>query len=348
MKRVIEILLLPAVATSVGLAVIGILCSLTTKDGDELTNFICGNKVFFIIASISYICIAFISDYFIIPLKQEIMELNNTIKEKDRQLSETHGIVYHRYGEFARFSRELNFEEALKQFVDKYTIVNSAQIYKVTRNKENNKIVITLNHIKGYCKNGFDINSMLQTTYSLNYDIYKTFRREVWRKWKILRDNELKSWEWIELYSDISESARKIVGKIYERFNKLDSIGIVNDNDFSYYRLLSVLALMLAGKDNLIKFDEVTGKEDIDKCLRRGKRTGVLGAILLEDIFVFSHKGESKKNGRMYVSFYYEDREVPYVTIFSLTPKNLSERLDFKEEIVSLVDSFKLALYERR
>ena len=89
-------------------------------------------------------------------------------------------------------------------------------------------------------------------------------------------------------------------------------------------------------------------KEDIDKCLRRGKRTGVLGAILLEDIFVFSHKGESKKNGRMYVSFYYEDREVPYVTIFSLTPKNLSERLDFKEEIVSLVDSFKLALYERR
>lgn len=348
LKRFIEIIFSPFVATGMGFSILGILCSLTFKEGETINNFFCNNKNIFISASIVYILGSFGIDYLIEPLKSKIIELENTIKEKDRQLSETHGILYHRYGEFARFSRELNFEESLKQFVDKYTIVNSAQIYRITRNKENNRIIITLNHIKGYCKNGFDINSMLQTTYILNYEIYKTFRRDVWRKWKILRDNNLKSWEWLELYEDISESAKKIVDEIYKRFNKIDCVGIVENNDFSYYRLLSILALILTGSDNLIRFDEVTGRKEIDQYLRRGKRTGVLGSILLEDIFIFSHKGESRKNGRMYVSFYYEDNEVPYVTIFSLSPKNLSERWDFKEEIISLVESFKLALNERR
>lgn len=348
MKRIIDILFSPGLATGIGLAVVGILYSLKIEAGATINNICCNNRGILIGIVFIYVCISFAIDYLIEPLKNKIMVLENALEEKDRQLSETHGIVYHRYGEFARFSRELNFEEALRQFVDKYTIVNSAQIYRVTRNKENNRILITLNHIKGYCKNGFDINSILQTTYVLNYEVYKTFRRDVWRKWKMLRDDNLKSWEWLELYEDVSAGSKKIVEKICKRFSKIDRVGIVEDNDFSYYRLLSILELILTGTDNVIIFDNVTGKEEIDKCLRRGKRTGVLGSILLEDIFVFSHKGESKKNGRMYVSFYFEDKGVPYVTIFSFTPKNLSERLAFKEEVISLVESFKLVLDERR
>ena len=50
----------------------------------------------------------------------------------------------------------------------------------------------------------------------------------------------------------------------------------------------------------------------------------------------------------MYVSFYFEDMGNPYVTIFSFTPSNLSEKLGFKEEILELVDDFKSVLNEGR
>ena len=138
----------------------------------------------------------------------------------------------------------------------------------------------------------------------MNYGVYIKFRREVWRRWRKLQNENLKSWEKAELYNHISKNAKELVDVICERFDKLNNIGIVEENDFSYYRLLSILVLMLLGKDGMIEYEDVIGDNKINRYLRRGKRTGVLGAILLEDVFIFTHKGESRKNGRMYVSFY--------------------------------------------
>lgn len=343
----------PGVCSGVGISIICTLIPLDDRIDSYIIHFLYTNKEVLCLFCFLWIAFSFIMDNLlnkkddnINALKEENAGLQKVIQQKDEQLKETHKILYYRYGEFAKYANGVRFEEILKQFVDKKTIVDSAQIYRITRNKENSRIVITLNHVKGYCKAGLDINSLLQTKFVLKYDVYKKFRRGVFRKWNRLKNEDLKSWEAAELYHEISETAKDIADLILKRMKKIDCIGIVEDNDFSYYRLLSILSLILMGGDGLITFDEVSADDNINRYLRRGKRTGVLGAILLEDVFIFSHKGESKKNGRMYVSFYFEDMGSPYVTIFSFTPSNLSERLGFKEEILELVDDFKCVLNE--
>lgn len=346
MSYFIELLFSPGIAASIGLSGIGILVGLGDNRDFAILQFLYEYKVLIIILLFIWMVVSFVLDTIIRDKNNTISGLERAIVEKDNQLRETHKLLYYRYGEFAKFAQGVRYEEVLKDFVNKKTIVDSAQIYRITRNKEGKRIIITLNHVKGYCKAGMDINSLLQTKYVLNYDVYKAFRRGVFRKWCRLKNENLRSWEAIELYNSISVSARKIINIIYKRLNKMDRIGIVEDNDFSYYRLLSILSLILTGGDNLITFDDITKDNDVNQYLRKGKRTGVLGAILLEDIFIFSHKGESRKNGRMYVSFYFEDGGNPYVTIFSFTPRNLSEKLGFKEEILELVCDFRQILLE--
>ena len=345
----------PGICSGVGISIICTLGPLNDRDDSAVIHFLYSNKEVLCLFCLLWIAFSFILDSLlkkkddkIALLKEENAGLQKVIQQKNEQLNETHKILYNRYGEFARFANGVRFEEILKQFVDKKTIVDSAQIYRITRNKEYSRIVITLNHVKGYCKAGLDINSLLQTNFVLKYDVYKMFRRGVFRKWNRLKYEDLKSWEAAELYNEISVTAKEIASIIMKRMRKIDCVGIVEDNDFSYYRLLSILSLILMGGDGIITFDEVSMDKEINRYLRGGKRTGVLGAVLLEDIFIFSHKGESKKNGRMYVSFYFEDMGNPYVTIFSFTPSNLSEKLGFKEEILELVDDFKSVLNEGR
>lgn len=340
-RLILDILFSPVVAVGLGVSVIGILLSISDGGPDSWERFVYINKLNFIIMIFIYMLIAFIVGGIIEPKNREIEKMKGIIEEKNRQLAQTHQIVYNRYGEFACFANGVRFEKILKEFVDKNIIVDSAQIYRITKNREHKRIVITLNYEKGYCKANFDINSLLQTRFILNYGVYIKFRREVWRRWRRLQNENLKSWEKAELYNHISKNAKELVDVICERFDKLNNIGIVEENDFSYYRLLSILVLMLLGKDGMIEYENVIGDNKINRYLRRGKRTGVLGAILLEDVFIFTHKGESRKNGRMYVSFYFEEYNVPYVTIFSFTPINLSERTNFDEEVSSLVNDFK-------
>ena len=345
LRMIAGILFSPGLAVGIGISVIGIFISLSDTEENIFIHHLFLNRQYYLIATFVYMSITFVFEGLINHQKEKIYKLEAIIEEKNRQLAQTHQIVYNRYGEFANFCSGLRFEECLKKFVDKNIIVDSAQIYRVKRNKENRRIVITLNHEKGYCKANFDINSMLQTRYILNYDIYIRFRREVWRRWRRLHNENLKSWEVAELYNNISISARNLVDDICKRLNSIDIVGNIEENDFSYYRLLSVLVLVLLGRDGTIEFDNDIDDDDVSRYLRRGKRTGVLGAILLEDVFIFTHKGQSKKNGRIYVSFYFEEFSVPYVVIFSVTPKNLSERTNFEYEVETLVNDFKKILF---
>lgn len=358
LKRYINLvfstLLEPTVAVGLSASFWGIILPLTKESNNFILKHLYLNKDLYTWILLTYIIISFVYGEINKRKNDMINRLEALLDEKNRQLAQTHQILYNRYGEFAEFSNGIRFENILREFVDKNIIIDSAQIYRVTRNKNHSRVVFTLNYEKGYCKAGFDINSMLQTHYVLKYDIYIKFRREIWRKWRRLHNDKLKSWEKAELYYNISQSAYYLVEKICNRFRKIDCIGVINEDDFSYYRLLSILALILLGEDGVITYDDdiirniINHKNKdsnkIERYLRCGKRTGVLGSILLEDVFIFTHKGDSRKNGRMYVSFYFEELNVPYIAIFSFTPKSLSERTHFNEEIAVLVNDFKAIL----
>lgn len=200
----------PGICSGVGISIICTLGPLNDREDSAMIHFLYSNKEVICLFCLLWIAFSFILDNLlkkkdenIALLKEENAGLQKVIEQKDDQLKETHKILYNRYGEFARFANSVRFEEVLKQFVDKKTIVDSAQIYKITRNKEYSRIVITLNHVKDYCKAGLDINSLLQTKFVLKYDVYKMFRRGVFRKWNRLKNEDLKSWEAAELYNEI-------------------------------------------------------------------------------------------------------------------------------------------------
>ena len=348
MEHIFKVLFSPSIIVGIGMSIICTLLGLNDNIHSPIMHFLYQHKEYICINILCLIICSFVFEHYWHLKDNQIKDLEKIIENKDKQLEQTHKILYNRYGEFAKFANGIRWAELLKKFVDGKAIVDSAQIYRIIRNKDRKRIVITLHYEKGYCKVGMDINALLQTKYILNDDVYKMFRRGVLRRWIRLKNEHLKNWEAAELYNAMSEAAKEICEIIFKRLKKINSIGVIEENDFSYYRLLSILSLLLTGGDKPIAYDEVSDKKEINQYLRRGKRTGVLGAVLLEDVFIFSHKGESKKKGRMYVSFYFEDRGEPYVSVFSVTPYNLSESRDFYEEIYILVDDFQRALNESR
>lgn len=346
----LELLLDPSFSFPIS---IGIGLSLITLTDN--TNNIVGNFLYHYRLSIckwlcGYVIISFLYKTVIFPKNVEIERLNTIIDEKNRQLEHIYGVVYNKYGEFARFAKDIRFKGALKKFVDNNSVVESAQIYKLSKKKVGSDIVINLQFETGYAYPCVDINAIFQTTYKLDYARYMKFREDVWRRWldvSFKHDNLGKKAR-LDVYNKMVTSIEELINELYKELKGIKSADEVSDKDFINYRLFTILARLAAEMEggNIKREDSYSvefdwaGKEDIEKKLQTGKRTGILGGILLEDSFSFSHMGNSSKKGRLYNSFYMSVNGQPYIVLYSLARRDLDRTETLEDEKNELENNF--------
>lgn len=276
-------------------------------------------------------------------IRQENKILKAQITEKDRQLNTSSGIILNKFGEFERFKRIAMFEEAMKVIVDNSMIIESAQLYSYSiLNHQKNKIRIKLNSVAGYVQEEVVINNILQTYYELEKDDYKKVRFivELWKQLTSVNSNAL-SWEQITLKSEaFIQNSTELFSKIKDKLRKINSQVelLEGDGEINYnnYRVLTVLYQLMNSTDSLnilpallIEKDDSDVKrsqiEWLENELYKGKRTGLLGSILLEDVFMFRHVGTSSKHGRLYIAFTLEISEQNYCILFTVAANQIDE-----------------------
>lgn len=251
--------------------------------------------------------------------RQKNQILQAQIKEKDRQLETSSGIILHKYGEFGEFKRNLMFREAMKQIVENSHLVDSAQLYSYTiLSNQKKRVKIRVNAVTGFSGEGVVINSILQTYYELEKDVFDEIDFIV-QKWKQLESKDVDmSWAERKLQGKIfTDRAMKLFDRLRNELRELKSIEELFEDEIYYnnYRVLTILYKLMTRVDDANKlpnlvYDSTKPHDEKEQRLKeledelyKGKRTGVLGSILLKDIFMFRHVGTSSKNGRTYVAF---------------------------------------------
>lgn len=155
-----------------------LLTILVTQPNDKFPNFI--NSMiensftifFFIIFWIIFAVIYSEQESKINFLTTENENKDIMIREKERQLNDSAGIILNRSGDFANFNRLLRFNEVLKDFTENNTIIECVQMYSYSTKRTDNIVNIKVTFYSGYCSDGIDINNLAQCNYDIDYNDY--------------------------------------------------------------------------------------------------------------------------------------------------------------------------------
>ena len=277
-------------------------------------------------------------------LKETIELKDEIIKEKENQLNHTAGLVLNRSGDFARFSRQLRFQDALAGFVKNNILVESAQIYTYSIKRINRDVVIKVVYDSAYVYDDVDINNLAQTYYELDYSEYAQLK-DIINMWKELSINSVTSMrEKDALIKEVVHGIETLFRNYFSELCGLQDIKEIENKHFTKYRILTLL-IRLARRYSTTTIDNknILGEanKEIEYYLLNGKRTGILSSILLEDTFMFKYTRNScRKDGRAYVCFPANISNQNYIIVFSIQTFDLDEYIDLEQEIDNLKRDF--------
>lgn len=309
---------------------IGVVLSILVLGGttseNRIISFIVTNQTQIWIYLLLWLFIAVIlsnNDKTVSALKERILEQNDFAKS-------TAGLLANKYGEIACFSRNLLWDEALHEFVHANFEIDSCQLFTYTFSRINDQVRISVHYVTGYANEGVESNAMLQSYFEFPYAIYEQFSTII-QLWKSLQT--------VESPADLAISDRlftdivALTTLIKNQLKTIDDLkGISSIHCIQYRLLLMLIALLkhysyvrelkVAGipstnavlSCDLLTFtgqvlssdvstQNVKKVQQIEECLERQKRTGILGCILLQDTFGFLNGSTTGKNGRVYIGF---------------------------------------------
>lgn len=276
-------------------------------------------------------------------------------------------------------------EKIIKQEVRNNNFVDSIQIYTYTAywsandiNPSTNDIEIKCNIVVGYVREQFEINSILQIYYNLNLDHYIIFK-SILLTYRNL-DSKSQEYDYLEYVKKIIEDSIKLIEQIKFFFNietnnqkikseKVSSsqiiimlnmiindcrirlhvrINIANKEGIDSSNVLKLFKKMLDEQENTsidsVEKNGITSYPDSGKV----KRTGLLGAILSEDIYTFQNiqTQNPNKSERMYACYTFLFRNKKYVALYTINKNCVDENngknkeLELKREIEQLKEEF--------
>ncbi|WP_294392294.1 hypothetical protein [uncultured Clostridium sp.] len=307
------------------------------------------NKTVLLVIIIAWLIIAIMHTIYESDLnnkKEEIIKLNEAIKEKNNQLNQSSGIILNKYGEFARFNKINRFEEILKSFVENNVGVDAAQIYKYSSKINGKTMKIRLNYEQGFAYEDVDINGLLQAYYTIDVEYYEKINNivELWNN--LIKNDNISVLEYEALEEKLFKSAEDLLTYLIGELKAISDTSDIQEYHYTYYRILILLINIIAEEKT---FSGVLDNEVIEQYLIQGKRTGILGAVLLNDNYIFKHVGKSSKNGRIYMSFPIKLYDENYVVLISISSSLLNDiriwnrlLINFKNDFILRVNNTNL------
>lgn len=311
--------------------------------GDNLPWYIkifVDNKTILLLIIIFWLIIAIMHTIYESDLNgkmEEIIKLNESIKEKNNQLNQSSGIILNKYGEFARFNKINRFDEILKSFVENNIGVDSAQIYKYSSKINGKDMKIRLNYEQGFAYEDVDINGLLQVYYTIDVECFDKINNIV-DLWSYLFNNDnISAFEYEALEEKLLTNSEELLTYLLEKLNSIYNVNDIREYHYTYYRILILLINIIAEEKT---FSKILKNEVIERYLIKGKRTGILGAVLLKDNYIFKHMGNSSKNGRMYMSFPIKLYDEKYVVLISISSSLLNDTRQWNRLLINFKNDF--------
>ncbi|WP_058953389.1 hypothetical protein [Clostridium tyrobutyricum] len=217
------------------------------------------------------------------------------IKDRDDRLKDKACQIWENYNELYKYKVNEIITNIIKKYVSKDEFVLSVQLYKYSIKYLRDEVVFKINYNYGYVTEGMDINSIMQSYYKINKNVFDEYN-------KAINGND---------NSIILKFALKYISILNDK-----SLNELNEGDSLIYELV------LLAMQQILQDMRITGILDSDKedKLLQIKRNGIIRGILNKDFYTFTnHRNNAKKN-RIYITKTILIENVQHIVLITVSP----------------------------
>lgn len=194
------------------------------------------------------------------------------------------------------------FDKVLNSVLKQDEYIESIQAFHYEIKNDNVYKFIKLQYLTGAINERIELNTILQTYYYFPHDIYKRIRATSRCYDYYIKEDNPDGREAAKLH--FLEEGEAVCQKIYDILDTLESVEDVRECHSELYRVL--VRLLSTISDEAIESALGPDKEKIEAELINRKKTGILGSIILNDLYIFRNQNSHTKNNRIYFTFPYQ------------------------------------------
>lgn len=265
-------------------------------------------------------------------------DLADELRECHEQLAAGKQINKELQDKIQLLNRSIVLQHALTSFIEASEILESAQLYHYTKNKDIKpddifvKIVVSFK--ASAAKKDVEINSILQSSFVFETTLFNEINDFFKQFNEYYGQREKKRDVFIE--ATLGTYNVSLIKKLTESLNNIQSISDIHPFHYSYYRILMVLH-SIYNKNNSISIESLLKDVNIENQLLLGKKTGLLGTIFMDNMYCFNNRRSLLKKDRIYITFPVNIKNENYIALISVSQDGFRGGIeDIEREVYSL------------
>lgn len=248
--------------------------------------------------------------------------------------------LQHRIDNVVPEEKEVKPEVRACRYIDRYTpkchpAIESIQLYSVKTIDDTDMLKYQIDFIDGQVKCDVEINALLSTQLSVDRLCAEEFNAVSVRFFSWYRGEASTFNEQDNLKEFVRRMATDKADDIKTKLSQIKSSADVSNSDCAYARVRLVYLSMLAALEGprsyigLEKNSLGLSSPNIEPTLFTKKRTGLLGAILLDGVpYVFCYMRNGSKCGRFYYAFTCGTDQHKYAVLIAVRNKDNKWRIE--------------------
>lgn len=193
--------------------------------------------------------------------------------------------------------------KTLMAVVDENEHIESMQAFQHrVKNGEGLKY-IKLSYLTGVANERIEINTVLQTYFYFTYPTHKKMRNVSSRYDKYLRETDSIQKETYK--TEFLTAGNDLCNQLLNSLNALDSASEIKEIHCDMYRVLAKLLPTISGE----AIESFLQKNEVEEALIKRKKTGILGSLVINDLYIFRNQTSLAKGNRIYFAFPYSTQK---------------------------------------
>lgn len=208
--------------------------------------------------------------------------------------------------------------KVLDEAVNKFEDLESIQAYQYSIKNDSNFKYIKMQYLFGEADERIEINSILQTYFYFPYSIFKKIRNISNSYDQLQHAKETGDIESIN--SILTKESADLCTQLIDILDQIDDADNIDMCSCEYYRVVITLLSCILKKpvENILK------NEKVENALIQRKKTGLIGSVLLQGLYIFKNESSVCKRDRIYFSFPY-NKEKNIILLASINANVSSE-----------------------
>ena len=156
---------------------------------------------------------------------------------------------------------------------------------------------IKLNHLCGTANERIEINVVFQTYFYFTYSLYKKIITVSGNYDKYI--NETEPGKKVEFKKIFLESGNDLCSRLLDKLNSINDESEITEFHCDMYRVLAKLLPTISDE----AIEGLLNNRQIENALIKRKKNGILGSIVLNDLYIFYNNNSTVKRNRIYFTF---------------------------------------------